>query len=81
MHLEEYDKRNHSDLYMTLIAYIENSGNTQETAKQILTHRNTVSYRLRQITEITGYDVQAPSLRASLLYAMAVEYSLENLNR
>lgn len=77
LHLEDYDRNNNSELYITLTAYIENSGNTQKTAKKLSIHRNTVLYRLRQITEISGYDVQAPSCRASLLYAMAVEQSLK----
>ncbi len=75
--LDEYDKNNDTELYMTLMAYIENSGNTSETAKQLSTHHNTVSYRLRQIAKITGYDVQVPSSRAALLYAIAVEHTLE----
>lgn len=79
--LEEYDRLNDTELSITLMAYISNSGNTQETAKQLSMHRNTVLYRLRQITEIAGYNIQDPSCRASLLYAMTVERSLKKSDR
>lgn len=75
--LEAHDIQSGTELYKTLLAYIENSGNTQETAQQLSAHRNTVLYRMKQIAELTGYDVQAPACRASLLYAVAVEYSLK----
>lgn len=74
--LEDYDKKNNSELYNTLMIYVESSGSTQETANRLSAHRNTVSYRLRQVREITGYDVQASSCRASLLYAMTIEHAL-----
>ena len=81
LQLERYDRNNNSDLYNTLVAYIENSGNTQETAKQLSTHRNTVLYRLGQALKITGYNVQDPFCRASLLYAVTLERSLKKNDR
>lgn len=79
--LEEYDKSNNTELYITLMAYIENSGNTGAASKQLSAHRNTVSYRLRQITEITGYDVQNPVYRAALLYPIIVENASKHHSR
>ena len=79
--LDEYDRANHTEFYKTLMEYIENSGNTYETAAQLSMHRNTVSYRLRQVEKITGYDVQASSRRAALLYGMLVEHTLKKGNR
>lgn len=77
LYLEEYDRNNRTEFYLTLMAYLENSGNTSKTAKQLSLHRNTVSYRLRQITELTSYDAQSSSARAALLYAMTVERTLK----
>ena len=77
--LENYDKSNDTEFCKTLMAYIESSGNTSETAKQMRMHRNTVLYRLRKIEEITGCDIQNSSRRASLLYAMTVEQTLKKL--
>ena len=77
--LEEYDKSNNSIFYKTQIAYIESSGSTEKTAKRLCMHRNTVLYQLKKIIEITGYNIQDSSLRASLLYAMTIEQTLKKL--
>lgn len=76
-YLKNYDKKNNSELYHTLMTYIEESGNSTETANALCVHRNTVLYRLRQITEITSYDIQDASHRASLQYAYILELALK----
>ena len=75
--LEKHDRKSGTEFYQTLTAYIESSGNTQETARRLSVHRNTVLYRMKQIAEITGYDVQNPACQGFLLYAVAVEQALK----
>ena len=52
--LSEYDKNN--ELQNTLDTYIEENGNLNQTAKKLYIHRNTLSYRLQKIGEVTGKD-------------------------
>ena len=39
----------------TLIAYLDNSGSVEATARALFVHPNTVRYRLRRIAEVSGY--------------------------
>jgi len=47
---------NNEELIITLKAYISCNLNTNETAKQLIIHRNTLSYRLNRIHQLTGKD-------------------------
>jgi len=49
---------NDSELEHTAILFFENGLNINETAKKLYLHRNTVTYRLNRIEEITGYDLR-----------------------
>ncbi|MFS0821664.1 CdaR family transcriptional regulator [Bacillus sp. 1P02SD] len=40
----------------TITLFFENDLNISETAKQLFIHRNTLTYRLDKVLEITGYD-------------------------
>lgn len=50
--LMEYDKRHHSELLNTAIAYIESDGDIKLTSDRLFQHNNTVRYRIRKIKEI-----------------------------
>lgn len=52
--LVAYDKR--GELQTTLHMYIEEDGELSQTAKKLYIHRNTLSYRLEKIEQITGKD-------------------------
>lgn len=54
--LKEYDEEENSDLYTTLKALIYNNMNTEETAKELYLHKNTINYRKKKIVEILGYE-------------------------
>jgi DNA-binding PucR family transcriptional regulator len=43
-------------LVTTAAAYLEQSPSLEATARTLVVHPNTVRYRLRRITEITGYS-------------------------
>jgi hypothetical protein len=55
----------------TLAAYLERGG-VGEAATALGIHRNTVTYRLRRIEELTGWDLTDPDLRLALLMALRV---------
>lgn len=74
--LEKFDSEENTQYYETLMAYLENFGNINNTAVQLGIHRNTVSYRLKQICSITGYDIQNASRRSSLMYSAIVETAI-----
>ncbi|QLY30497.1 PucR family transcriptional regulator [Nocardia huaxiensis] len=53
----------------TLDAYIDNQFNHNAVARALFIHRNTVTYRLARITDLTGYDPQDPTGISTLLAA------------
>lgn len=55
--LEKYDQAHQSDLLGNLQVYILNMGNLLHSANALFIHRNTLSYRLNKIREITGLDL------------------------
>lgn len=66
--LEQADAEHGSQLVATLDAYLAHSGSTNEVARTLGTHRNTVRYRIEQITKLTGYDprITADAVQLSL---------------
>ncbi|MEW6623650.1 MAG: PucR family transcriptional regulator ligand-binding domain-containing protein [Bacillota bacterium] len=54
--LEQYDKKNNSNLVATLIQFLESNCNLQETSSKLFIHRHTLKYRLQRIKEITKLD-------------------------
>lgn len=61
----------HPDLLHTLRVFINSDHNRHRTAESLHLHRNTLNYRLRRVTELTGYNPADPSdirlLAASLI--------------
>lgn len=54
--LDNYDKSTGSDLSYTLYKYLECGQNIAKVAKELFIHRNTMIYRLKQISEIIDFD-------------------------
>lgn len=50
--LQNYDKKNGTELCRTLLCYLENSKNTAKTAEELHVHRNSVYYRINKCTEL-----------------------------
>jgi hypothetical protein len=48
------------DLRLTLTAYFDEGGSVEATARRLFCHPNTVRYRLRRVTDLTGYDPGSP---------------------
>ena len=45
-----------SALVDTLTTYLEQGSSLEATARMLFVHANTVRYRLRRVTELTGYS-------------------------
>ncbi|MBN1231393.1 MAG: helix-turn-helix domain-containing protein [Anaerolineales bacterium] len=61
---------NDNQLLMTLEAYFQHQGNLTQTAEALFIHRNTLSYRLDKISEITGLDLDNPDIVLALQLAL-----------
>ena len=68
----DYDARTGSDLVGTLKTYVESGGNLASTADALFLHRNSVSYRLQRIQDMSGIDPRDPRTRRVLMVAFAV---------
>jgi hypothetical protein len=55
--LVEYDLARHTNLVGTLRAFVDAGFNVSKGAAALYVHPNTVTYRLRRITQLTGRDV------------------------
>lgn len=75
--LSAFDQETNSALYRTLQVYLEQDKNLHETAKALFIHRNTLSYRLNKICELTGLDLKRPGTT----YALLSSYLLERFLR
>lgn len=70
--LRTFDAAHGAELMSTLESYLNNNGSVAAVAEQLTLHRNTVRYRLAQITELTGYDPSVTPDRVQLWLALAV---------
>lgn len=48
------------DLLLTAATYLEGGGSVEGTGRALFLHANTVRYRLRKLTDVTGRDVTQP---------------------
>ena len=70
--LRTFDAAHGAELMATLESYLNNNGSVAAVAEALTLHRNTVRYRLAQITELTGYDPSVTADRVQLWLALAV---------
>jgi purine catabolism regulator len=70
--LRTFDATHGSELMATLESYLNHNGSVAAVAEALTLHRNTVRYRLAQITELTGYDPSLTADRVQLWLALAV---------
>ena len=71
--LRTFDAAHGAELMTTLESYLNNNGSVAAVAEELTLHRNTVRYRLAQITELTGYDPAQTQDRVQLWLALAVQ--------
>jgi sugar diacid utilization regulator len=65
--LLRFDKKNKTNLTEVLYVYLKNERNATLTARQLFIHRNTMLYKINKIEELTGEDLNNPTLRERLL--------------
>lgn len=58
--LKQYDHCNNGDLWHTLNAYLTNGCSIKLAANALFIHRNSMSYRLDKIIELTKLDLEDP---------------------
>ncbi|HEX4250289.1 MAG TPA: helix-turn-helix domain-containing protein [Pseudonocardia sp.] len=60
------------DLGRTLASYLDGGGALESCARALFVHANTVRYRLRRVTEVTGFDPTDPRDQLVLRIALIV---------
>ena len=65
--LREQAEANGTDYLGTLYAWLRHPGDPRAAGRALTIHPNTLRYRMRRITEITGLDLDDPDLRLALL--------------
>lgn len=68
--IKEYDNKHGTVLLETLSIYTKNLWNYSTTGAELFIHPNTVKYRLQQIEELTGFDLNDSELRLNLEVAL-----------
>ena len=69
--LLDYDRKNGTELVRTLETYFATGQSKQRTAKALYIHRQTLYYRLEQISALLGDNWNAPERRMALDIALA----------
>jgi len=54
--LEEYDQMKNGRLKETVLAYVKNDGDINETAKELYQHQNTIRYRINRVKQLLGFE-------------------------
>jgi len=74
--LRQHDLQNRGNLYETLDIYSKTQGNLKETAARLYVHRNSLSYRMNKIMELTQVDVTDTSTIFRLYMSFCIEQYL-----
>ncbi|WP_156869651.1 PucR family transcriptional regulator [Sporichthya polymorpha] len=70
--IEEYDQLHRGELMSTLAAFFASGRNFPRTAEQLVVHANTVKYRLRRCSEVSGFDLEDPATALNVEIALVV---------
>ena len=79
--LLDYDEIRRAELVPTLSAYLEGGQNYGHAAHTLGVHRNTLRYRLRRITEISGHDLGDPDVQFNLQLASRAWRTVAGIQR
>lgn len=74
--LRGYDKENGSSLYETLKTYLCCNCNSKDTAAKLYVHRNSLSYRINKIEELTGINFSDAATIFNLNLSFCIEQYL-----
>lgn len=64
--LIKYDRTNHTHLFESLKVFLDQDSNVNLAAKELHVHVNTLNYRLKRISEITGIDLKDANQKTAL---------------
>ncbi|UCZ51526.1 helix-turn-helix domain-containing protein [Bacillus shivajii] len=64
--LKNYDKIHKTHLLESLEVFLNYDSNVNEASKQLHVHTNTLNYRLKRISEISGIDLKSPNQKIAL---------------
>jgi purine catabolism regulator len=67
---------NAAELLATLDEYFAHNGNLSQTAGALFIHRNTLTYRMERIAEISGLDFDNPDTRLAAQLALRIHHML-----
>lgn len=68
----KYDRAKNGELINTLKTYYEVNRNLKMTSKRMLTHYNTILYRIRKIEELTGVNLSNPESALNMEIAIQI---------
>lgn len=68
----EYDKKNCTDNYRVLYAYLRASRKSTETAQMLHMHRNNVIYRIKRISSLFGLNLEDAQTCLKIQYSFCV---------
>ena len=71
--LRKYDQIHNGELYKTLQVLVDHQSQMVKTAEALSIHRNTLSYRINKIIELTGLDLSSNEDIFRLSYGFKVE--------
>jgi len=71
-HVEAHEERHGGDLLATLQAWLSAGCSTAAAADALVVHRNTVTYRLSRIEQLTGRSLRDSSVRLELQLALTI---------
>ncbi|AKL96442.1 carbohydrate diacid regulator [Clostridium aceticum] len=75
--LKEYDLCNKTQLYITLKTFLNSNRNLGTTGESLFLHRNSVTYRINRIIEVTGLNLNDINTVYSLVDSFRIEAFLE----
>ncbi|WP_227878383.1 helix-turn-helix domain-containing protein [Arthrobacter dokdonensis] len=73
----EYERGRKPDLILTLDAYLAHQRSWQKTATALFVHRQTIIYRIRKISELTGLDLTETSGLAQAWIALQIHHAMD----
>lgn len=74
--LKAYDAESNGELYPTIVAYVKNDCDSNQTAKAMMVHKNTIRYRLGKARELLGLEEKTGNFNESIILAVYFNESL-----
>lgn len=71
--LKEYDRAHHTNLVETLEVFLDHDSNVNAAAKKLNVHVNTLSYRLKRMTEIAEIDLNNPNQKMTIYLDLKID--------